>query len=91
MRPPVIDLTASTSTEEEPNRNKEEEKKSIHDEKPEIVQNPGIASFPIKATAKWEREEKPLKDLQKESAYPQRDTELISFKRIINPKIKTKT
>ena len=59
MRPPVIDLTASTSTEEEPNRNKEEEKKSIPHEKPEIVQNPGIASFPIKATAKWEREEKP--------------------------------
>ena len=59
MRPPVIDLTASTSPEEEPNRNKEEEKKSIPDEKPEIVQNPGIASFPIKTTAKWEPEEKP--------------------------------
>ena len=58
MRPPVIDLTASTSAEEETSRNREEEEKSIPDEKPEIAQNPGIASFPIKATAKWEREEK---------------------------------
>ena len=67
MRPPVIDLTASTSTEEEPNRNKEEEKKSIPDEKSKIVRNPGIASIPIKATAKWEREEKPAEAAQRSS------------------------
>ena len=73
MRPPVIDLTASTSTEEEPNRNKKGEKKSIPDEKPEIVQNPGIASFPIKTTAKWEREEKPPEAAKRKSSYTHKE------------------
>ena len=94
VRPPVIDLTASTSTEES-NKNKGEEQKRTPDEKPEIVQNPEKVSCPIKATAKWEREEKPpeekpLKDHQKEFAYPQKDTESMSSKRIKNPKIKQK-
>ena len=57
VRPPVIDLTSSISTEEESNKNKGEEQKSTPDEKMEIVQNPEKVSCPIKTTAKWE--EKP--------------------------------
>ena len=59
VRPPVIDLTASTSTEEDSNKKKGELQTGSLDEKTGIAQNPEKVSCPIKATAKWELDENP--------------------------------
>ena len=63
----MIDLTASSSTEEDLNKKKGEEQRGTPDEMTGIVQNPEKTTCPIKATTKWELDKKPPETTKRSS------------------------